>query len=178
MSIGLNLVLYVSILSFFLGLILFIFSARQRRKAGIPAGRVIFTDTNKWAKVEEPLYDPELRLTGKPDYLVRHGKQVIPVEVKSSRAHYTPPDWHIYQLAAYCVLVEHEFGSRPPHGILHYSNRSLAINFTPQLETAIRATILEMQKRTSQLHVERSHYDQNRCLHCGYRSVCDQALRI
>jgi len=170
--------LYVSISAILLALVLFMISSRQRRIAGIPAGRVILTDTNKWAKMEKPLYDPELRLTGKPDYLVRHGKQVIPVEVKSSSAHQAPPDWHIYQLAAYCVLVEHAFGSRPTHGILHYSNRTLALDFTPALEAAVRATIQEMQKRTSQIQVERSHHDQYRCLHCGYRSVCDQALRI
>jgi len=170
--------LYVSISAILLALVLFMISSRQRRIAGIPAGRVIFTDTNKWAKMEKPLYDPELRLTGKPDYLVRHGAQVIPIEVKSSRAHLAPPEWHIYQLGAYCVLVEHAFGSRPPHGILHYSNRTLAIDFTPALEAAIKATIQEMQKRTSQIQVERSHHDHYRCLHCGYRSVCDQALRI
>jgi CRISPR-associated exonuclease Cas4 len=175
---GLNLVLYASILFILLALILFFLAARQRLKAGIPAGRVIYTDTNKWAKVEKPLFDPELRLTGKPDYLVRHGKQVIPIEVKSSRAHREPPDWHIYQLAAYCVLAEHEFGSRPPHGILHYPNRTLAIDFTPALEAATKATVREMQERTSQIQVERSHHDQYRCLHCGYRSICDQALRI
>jgi CRISPR-associated exonuclease Cas4 len=171
-------VLYLSILSILLAVISFFLSSRQRRKAGIPAGRVIFTDSSKWGRVEKPLYDPELRLTGKPDYLVKHGKQVIPIEVKSGRAPHQPPEWHVYQLAAYCVLVEHEFGSRPPHGILHYVNRTLAIDFTPALKAAISSTIREMQKRTSHIQVERSHHDHYRCLHCGYRSICDQALRI
>ena len=144
----------------------------------MPTGRVIYTDSSKWGKVEKPLYDPVLRLTGRPDYLVRHGKQVIPIEVKSSKAPFEPHEWHLYQLAAYCMLVEHEYRSRPPHGILHYSNRTIALDFTPALEAATRATIHEMQMRASQIQVERSHHDQYRCLHCGYRSVCDQALRI
>lgn len=158
--------------------ILFILASRQRRQAGIPAGRVIYTDASQWGKVEKPLYDPELRLTGKPDYLVRQGRQVIPVEVKSGRAPQVPYDSHIYQLAAYCLLVDHEYGTRPTHGILHYSNRTFAIDFTAELEESIQATIREMQGRTSHSHVDRSHQDGKRCLHCGYRSVCDQALRI
>ena len=72
--------------------LLFVLSSRQRQRAGIPAGRVIYTDTSQWGKVEKPMYDPERRLTGKPDYLVKHGNQVIPVEVKSRRAPQAPHD--------------------------------------------------------------------------------------
>jgi len=171
-------VLYLSVFSILLAVISFFIAGRQRLKAGIPAGRVIYTDSSKWGKVEKPLYDPELRLTGKPDYLVKQGKRVIPIEVKSGRAPHEPPAWHVYQLAAYCELVEHEYGSRPTHGILHYADHTLAIDFTPALKTALSITIREMQKRASHIQVERSHHDQYRCLHCGYRYVCDQALRI
>jgi CRISPR-associated exonuclease Cas4 len=172
------LVLFLSIFFLLVALILFIVAARQKRQAGLPAGRVIYSDTNHWGKVEKSLFDPNLRLTGKPDYLVEHGRQVIPVEVKTGSSPQAPYDSHIYQLAAYCLLIQHEYGTRPPYGILHYRNRTFAIDFTFALEAAIKATIREMQERTTRSRVDRSHANPRSCQHCGYRSMCDQSLRI
>jgi CRISPR-associated exonuclease Cas4 len=170
--------LFIVILLVVMGIVFFVLAARQRRQAGIPSGRIIYADASQWGKVEKPLYDPDLRLTGKPDYLVKMGKQVIPVEVKSRRAPRAPHDSHIYQLAAYCLLVLHEFSTRPTHGILHYANKTFAIDFTPDLEASINAVIHDMQGRTARSRVDRSHEDGRRCKNCGYRSVCDQSLRI
>ncbi len=161
-----------------IAIIFFVLASRQRQQAGIPSGRVIYSDASQWGKVEKPLYDPQLRLTGKPDYLVKQGKQVIPVEVKSRRAPQAPHDSHIYQLAAYCLLVEHEYRSRPAYGILHYNDKTFAIDFTAELESTTQALIREMQARTTRSQVDRSHEDGRRCQHCSYRSVCDQSLRI
>jgi CRISPR-associated exonuclease Cas4 len=170
--------LYLAILFCITAVVLFYLAARQRRQAGIPGGRVIYIDTNQWGKVEKPLYDPELRLTGKPDYLVKQGKLVIPIEVKSRQAPRVPYDSHIYQLVAYCLLVAREYGTRPPHGIIHYANKNFAIDFTAELEGEVQSIIQEMQGRTNHSPVDRSHDDGKRCQHCGYRSICDQALRI
>jgi CRISPR-associated exonuclease Cas4 len=169
---------YLSFLFLLVGLVLLIVASRKKRQAGIPAGRVIYSDTRRWGKVEKPLFDPSLRLTGKPDYLVEQGKQVIPIEVKSRKAPRVPYDSHIHQLAAYCVLVEHEYGIRPKYGIIHYNNRTYEVDFTPKLEEAIKATIREMQEKANQSQVERSHNNPHNCQHCGYRSICDQSLRI
>jgi CRISPR-associated exonuclease Cas4 len=170
--------LFLAVLLVVLAIIFFVLASRQRQKAGIPAGRVIYTDASQWGKVEKPLYDPVLRITGKPDYLVKAGDQVIPVEVKSRRAPRAPHDSHIYQLAAYCLLVQHEFGTRPTYGILHYSDKTFAIDFTADLEASILAVIHEIQSRSARSRVDRSHEDGRRCQGCGYRSVCDQSLRI
>jgi CRISPR-associated exonuclease Cas4 len=170
--------LYLSILFILIAVVLFFLAARQRRQAGIPGGRVIYIDTSNWGKVEKPLYDPDLRLTGKPDYLVKQGKLVIPIEVKSRQAPPAPYDSHIYQLAVYCMLVEREYAARPTHGIIHYANKNFAIDFTTELERSIHAIIRDMQGRTNRSQVDRSHQDAKRCQHCGYRSICDQALRI
>jgi CRISPR-associated exonuclease Cas4 len=171
-------VLYLSIVSIIAACFLFFLAFFQRRKAGIPAGQVIYTDSSQWRKVEKPLFDGEIRLTGKPDYLVHHGKQVIPIEVKSGRAPHQPSPWHVSQLAAYCLLVKSEYGTQPSHGILHYNDRTIALNFTSSLEKSTLAIIQEMQQPFSQIHTERSHHDRYRCRQCGYRSICDQALRI
>ena len=54
----------------------------------------------------EPLYASGANLAGKPDYLVRRWRYVLPVEVKSGPAPAEPYRSHVLQLAAYCLLVE------------------------------------------------------------------------
>jgi CRISPR-associated exonuclease Cas4 len=171
-------VAYISIFFLLIGLILFKVATRRKWQAGIPAGRLIYSDTNQYWKVEKPLFDPALRLTGKPDYLVKQGNQVIPIEIKSRSSPRAPYDSHIYQLAAYCLLVQHEYGNRPNYGIIHYRNQTFAIDFTPTLEETIKAILREMQDKTILSHVDRSHNNPRNCQNCGYRSICDQSLRI
>jgi CRISPR-associated exonuclease Cas4 len=169
--------LYLVPLLVLAALVLFWIASRQRRAIGLPAGRVIYADTSHWGKVEKPLYDAFLGLTGKPDYLVEQSGRLIPVEIKSSRVSQAPYDGHIFQLAAYCLLSQRAFGKRPPHGILHYPNQTYAIDFSPQLETALLDILANMRHQEHSKDVSRSHTSQTRCSRCGFRSVCDQALK-
>jgi CRISPR-associated exonuclease Cas4 len=161
---------------FLSGVLLLWISTRQRRAAGIPAGRVIYSDPGFWGKVEEPLYDPTFNLSGKPDYLIERGSTIIPVEIKSSRLRTAPFDSHIFQLAAYCLLVHRIFGKKPPYGILHYSNRDIAIDYTPELEKSIIELVRDIRSNERRRGLDRSHQSSNRCHRCGYNSICDQAL--
>jgi len=161
---------------FFLALIFFWQSGRQRKEAGLPGGRIIYTDTRGWGKLERPLYNDLLGLTGKPDYLVQEKGQIIPVEVKSGRAPESPYDSHIYQLAAYCLLVEKSYGKRPPYGIIHYENRDFAVDYTPELESSLLDLLAEMRRDEMKREVERSHEQAARCARCGFKSACDQSL--
>lgn len=171
-------------LAVLLGLLAFFllwFASRQRKAAGLPGGRIIYADTSRWGPVDKPLYAETLGLTGKPDYLVKHGNKVIPVEVKTSRGGQAPYDSHIYQLAAYCLLVEQAYGQRPPYGILHYTEgnnpgRTYVIDFTPPLEKAVLDTIMEIQAISLRKGVDRSHSLPARCARCGFNHACDQHL--
>ena len=87
---------------------------RQQRSAGLPAGRVLYADPKIIGAPERPLYDADTHLTGKPDYLVDDNGKIIPVEVKSGWAPPEPHPGHIYQLLAYCLLVERTYEKRPP----------------------------------------------------------------
>jgi CRISPR-associated exonuclease Cas4 len=129
-----------------------------------------------WGSVEEPLYDRRLGLTGKPDYLIKQDKKIIPVEVKSSVITQAPYDSHIFQIAAYCYLVQHSFGERPSHGIIHYPNRTYRIPYTPELENALIDLIIEMRRNGQRTSLSRSHQSERRCSRCGYRTICDQRL--
>ncbi|MBU1659842.1 MAG: CRISPR-associated protein Cas4, partial [Chloroflexi bacterium] len=97
--------LYLAIFFFILAVFMLLQAARQRKATGLPGGQIIYTDTRNWGPVEKPLYDPSVDLAGKPDFIVRQGEMVIPVEVKSTRVSQAPYDSHIFQLAAYCRLV-------------------------------------------------------------------------
>jgi len=169
--------LYFILALFLIALIFFWQSGRQRQEAGLPGGRVIFTDTKTWGEVERPLYYQPLKLTGKPDYLVRQSNNIIiPVEVKSGHAPQSPYDSHIFQLASYCLLVEKTYGKRPPYGILHYNDRDFAIDYTPELEFALMDLLADMRRDEIKEEVDRSHEQAGRCARCGFRDICDQSL--
>jgi len=169
-------ILYFGLSLLLLALILLFLSGRQRRRAGLPGGRVIYTDTRAWGAVEKPLYDADLGLTGKPDYILQQMDAIIPVEVKTSRTPEAPYDSHIYQVAVYCLLIKKTYGRRPPYGIIHYPSRDFAVDFTPELENNLLDLLACIRRDERLRQVERSHEDGHRCLHCGYRTVCDQKL--
>jgi len=165
-------------------------AARHRRSSGLPAGRIVYADPRTWGPVEKPFYDPQTHLSGKPDYLVQQQRggsaepYLIPVEVKTGRPPSSPPDSHIFQLAAYCLLVERSTGIRPPYGILHYSPasgsrpaaRTFAVDYTPALEDELLDLLDEIRWQERRKEVDRSHDSPNRCAGCGFRGICDQRL--
>jgi len=168
--------LYIVLVLFILAILLFWQSNRQRKEAGLPGGRVIYTDTRGWGKLEKPLFYTALELTGKPDYLIQQNGQIIPVEVKSGRTPNVPYDSHIYQLAAYCLLVEKTYKKRPPYGIIHYESRDFAIDYTRELEESLLDLLADMKRDEHRNDVPRSHEQAARCAKCGFRKVCDQSL--
>jgi CRISPR-associated exonuclease Cas4 len=159
-----------------IALILFLISRCQQRASGLPNLRVVYTDTKMWNRVEKPLYDPILGLTGKPDYLVKENDDIVPLEVKSGYAPATPYESHILQLVTYCMLVWSTYKKRPTHGFVHYANRTFAVDFTPQLEEEFRSLVAEIHRCDRSQNPARSHDSPQRCRACGYRDICDQRL--
>jgi CRISPR-associated exonuclease Cas4 len=168
--------LYLALIILIVAIVLLWQSGRQRKQAGLPGGRVIYTDTRAWGEVDKALYDHALGLTGKPDYLVEQDGQIIPVEVKSGRTPEAPYDSHIFQVGAYCLLVEKAYGKRPPYGIIHYPKRDFAVDYTTELESALMEQLAEMRRDGMRQDVPRSHDEPARCQSCGFRKVCDQKL--
>ena len=166
----------LAIALFIIGLILLWWASRQRKASGLPGGEVIYSDTQSWMPVEEALYDNDLGLTGRPDYLIQQGEMVIPVELKSTRVTEAPYDSHIFQLAAYCYLVNKHYRVRPSHGVLKYPNRTYRIDYTPEIESKLVELVSEMRTKGHLRKINRSHQSPRRCQNCGYRSVCDQTL--
>jgi CRISPR-associated exonuclease Cas4 len=107
---------------------------------------------------------------------VQQNGQIIPVEVKSGRAPAAPYDSHIYQLAAYCLLVEKTYKKRPPYGIIHYNDRDFAVDYTPELEASLLDLLADMKRDEYKHDVPRSHEQAARCARCGYKNACDKSL--
>jgi CRISPR-associated exonuclease Cas4 len=159
-----------------LALVAWWIASRRRKASGLPQGRVVAADTGLWRKLEKPLYDPETGLTGKPDYIVERGGLWLPVEVKSGWAPAEPHEGHLFQLAAYCRLVEYVYGVRPPVGILHYRNRTFEIDYNLELEGELVQLLEDIRAHGRKGEVHRSHDEAGRCKSCGYRSVCTEKL--
>ena len=168
--------LHAGLILLLLALLLLLVSRLQHRRSGLPEGRVIASDTSGWKRLDKPLYAADLGLTGKPDYILQQGRDYIPVEVKTGRTPTQPYESHVYQLAAYCLLIERTYGKRPPRGIIHYPGRNFAVEFTPELETSLLNLLGRLRQDERHPDVPRSHEEVNRCRACGYRDACDQRL--
>ena len=166
----------IALLLTLLGGLLLWLGRRQRQSSGLPAGSVIFRDTEEMEAPERPLRSRRYGLVGRPDYLVqtreRGRRYVVPVEVKSRARPAQPYASHILQLAAYCLLVEDNFDAAPPYGLLRYADATLQIPYTDELRRRVLDTAGEIRQARRAPEVRRSHSEPRRCAGCGYRSAC------
>ncbi|MBC7234548.1 MAG: CRISPR-associated protein Cas4 [Chloroflexi bacterium] len=148
---------------------------RTQRLAGLPRGRIIYADGADWQR-SPPLRAPAFCLVGKPDYVIRKGRDTIPIELKPGRRANEPYEADVLQLAAYCLLLEEATGKRPPYGLLRYRECTFRIPYTHRLRQTLLDILQEMRRDLSATSVPRSHQDPRRCAHCGYRAVCTASL--
>ncbi len=170
------LVAVAALILLLVGLVVWLWARRQWASAGLPRGRLVYGDTGRWERTREPLYSRRYHLTGRPDYLVRVGNARVPVEVKSGQAPPEPHESHVLQLAAYCLLVEEEFGVRPPYGLLRYDNATIRIPYNESLQRRLLDTLAAMREARAQGDARRDHQMPQKCLRCGQRDNCDQRL--
>jgi CRISPR-associated exonuclease Cas4 len=160
-----------------LALLVWLLAQRARQATGLPAGRVVYTDTRGWGRPEKPLFSARLQLTGKPDYLVRADGGYVPVEVKSGRA---PAQGaypaHVYQLAAYCALVAEAHAVRPAYGLIKYADKIVAVDYTTDLERELETILEDLRADSEADEVARSHNSSARCQACGFWEACDEHL--
>jgi CRISPR-associated exonuclease Cas4 len=175
------------VLSFFsIGIILILFAAilwllyqsrQMREQSGLPKGNIIYTDTGTWFPNEEMLAARDVRLVGKPDYLVEvDDGSIVPVEIKSGFAPSEPWEGHILQLAAYCLLVEEKYDIRPEYGIIQYQDRAFAVDYTDDLEEDLLDLLTDMRQAQFAHDLDRDHEDWQRCQRCGMSQYCEQRL--
>ena len=147
---------------------------RGQRRSGLPQGRLVYADTGRWSEVARPYFSQRYRLTGKPDYLVDTEDGLVPVEVKHTAA---PPggrayESHMMQLAAYCLLIEEAHAQPPTHGLIHYDDATIQIDYTPALRQHLLDLLDQMRADRKLREVKRSHNDPARCRACGVHHAC------
>lgn len=152
-----------------LGLLLVVFSKRGRSLRGFGSGETIALDN-------VTLYSERLKLVGRPDRIVRDGEKLIPEEWKSSKR---VSHGHRLQLGAYFLLIEEEYGKRPPFGVVVLGDGSrIEVENTEALRSevlAIAGKIREHRARlTTEIPVGQPAW---KCRVCGQRPNCGQATK-
>lgn len=143
----------------------------------LPDGELLYADGARQHQTET-LYAEEYGLSGKPDYLIQiDDDTVVPVELKSSYAPAVNPyDGHIMQVIAYCLLVEENYGIRPPYGLLKYRDQTFEIAYDEQNEQLLLSILEEMHDALNDKHVGRDHDNSNRCAACAVREFCAERI--
>jgi CRISPR-associated exonuclease Cas4 len=107
---------------------------------GLPALKIRCADVG--AIYQQPsLVSAQYGLSGRPDYLVRVDCGVVPVELKSGKSPRSgrPYDGHLFQLVAYCLLVEDVCQAFVPYGVIEYEDRSIRVEYN----SALRKSLLD-----------------------------------
>lgn len=146
---------------------------KLRKNNNIQPGEITYSDLSIPAK---SFFSKKYILAGKPDYVLKRGEKYIPVEVKTGD-HTAPQDNHIFQLAAYCHLIEENYGVFVPYGLVTYEDSCYRIEFGPKLRYQLQITIEEMRGFLKSKNKRRNHNDVKRCKSCSLRSYCDKRIK-
>ena len=145
-----------------------------RAKYELASASLVYVDSER----ERPKLFVSTRyvLSGRPDAVLLEGDVHIPVEVKTGRTPRGPLFSHILQIAAYCLLMEEEYGKAPPHGVIRYGDGSHDIEYNEDLKRLVLQKMAEMRSCLAQGAAHRNHNRPGKCVQCSRRSVCPERL--
>ena len=151
----------------FLGLVLAIVALRARWSRGLGGGETVALD-------DVTLYSERLRLVGRPDRLLKIRGVPIPEEWKSSKK---VQPWHVLQLGTYFILIEEEYGVRPPYGFVVLGNGARErVSNTQELRGRVLKIASEIREARRRIEEEiRVSPQAWQCRVCGSRSKCRQS---
>lgn len=120
-------------------------------------------------------------LSGRPDLILKEEGYHIPVEYKSGRVPKGPYFSHILQLAAYGIIMEEEYGKRPPYGYIKYGPKDKQEQFKVELDDKLMDVVLfekveAIKKAIDDGEAHRNHNRPGKCRNCSRRKVCPEAL--
>lgn len=149
-----------------LGLLLVVLSKRGRAVRGLGSGETVALDN-------VTLFSEALRLVGRPDRIVRQGGSLVPEEWKSAKR---VSHGHRLQLGAYFLLIEEEYGERPPFGVVVLGDGSrVEVENTEALRSEVLAIAEKIRERRraigEEIPVRQPAW---KCRMCGQRGNCGQ----
>lgn len=149
-------------------------AAIARKKHGIGSSDIVYID--ELTQRPKMFISNKHGLSGRPDYVLLAGEDHIPVEIKTGRNPRGPLFSHILQTAAYCLLLEDEYGRPPPYGLLRYERTRHEIDYTPDMKKLVIEKLGEMRRLMVTKDVHRNHSRKGKCAHCSRRSKCPEKL--
>lgn len=121
------------------------------------------------------LLSQRLRLVGRPDRLIRRGRDIIPVEDKKAYAIYPST---IAQMAIYFILIKDLYGVHPPYGVVVTGDgKAHRIMNTAGVRRDALRRAEEIRAIRGDLETA-VHTDATpaQCGGCSYRNSCPQSL--
>jgi len=120
-------------------------------------------------------------ISGRPDLILSENGYHIPVEIKSGRIPKGPYFSHILQLAAYGIIMEEEYGKRPPYGYIKYGPENAHVQFKIELDDKLMDVVLFekvecIKKALYTKEVHKNHNRSGKCRNCSRGEVCPEAL--
>jgi len=149
-------------------------AAIARDKHGIGSNDIVYID--ELDERPKMFVSKKYGLRGRPDYVLLSGENHIPVEVKTGRNPKGPLFSHILQTAAYCLLLEEEYGRPPPFGLLRYENTQHEIDYSQDMKKLILTKLMEMRDMMVTKNAHRNHNRKGKCIHCSRREKCPEKL--
>lgn len=124
---------------------------RVKPRLHIRGHKLFYTDKKTGARKEGVIYSRLLRsescgLTGKPDYIFRRGRRMIPVELKSGTCGGEIYEGDLMQLVAYFIIIKDEFGVKPRQGRLIYNDAMFIVKNRRRLRKRLFCTLYEMRE--------------------------------
>lgn len=118
------------------------------------------------------LRSESLGLQGIIDMVIVTGEEAIPVEFKNTTQ--PPARNHLYQLAAYALLVEERWGLRVRRGFVYRMplKEATEVRMTPALRTGVRGALLAMRQMVAREAQPDPTEHIGRCVDCEYRRFC------
>lgn len=116
--------------------------------------KLIYTDKKHEKKSDGVLYSKLLQsnrynIRGKPDYIYKKiiGGGLMPIELKSGKIGdaKAPHEGDLLQLAAYFLIIEEEYQTKPKEGRLVYSDYMFKVKNTKRLRSRLLGTIYDMR---------------------------------
>jgi CRISPR-associated exonuclease Cas4 len=176
---SINIITFINLILFLFAIFFFYKSRKiygkaesKKNRFRIPDGKITYSDLNVPSKA---LFSKRLRIAGKPDYIIMKNGGYIPIEVKSG-SYPSPQRNHIFQLAAYCQLVEDNYRSFVPYGIIVYKEVDYKIAFDPKLRFELETVVRKMRALLRSRKVALNHKDPSRCMFCSMKKWCKDKL--
>ena len=150
-----------------MGLLLVALALRGRWRRGLGSGKTVALDNVN-------LFSERLKLTGRPDRIVRRGKRLIPEEWKSAKR---VSEGHRLQVGTYFLLMEEEYGERPPLGVVVLGDGSrVQVKNTERLRTDVLSIAEKIREHRASIREEIAVRQlAAKCRACGQRANCSQA---